>query len=628
MSALSRIKDDHTLEEHLKGFEGSHEQYGYAVEKHLAIRMRDGTMQYADVYRPALEGKALEGQWPTILERTPYNKDRMSYSVNGRYFAKRGYVYVVNDVRGRWASEGKFEFLRNEADDGYDVMAWLAAQPWCGERIGTVGISYTTATQQALAVRHPPKLATQVLYDGPYNYFRQTMRHGGACEYAIAFQYVVWMARSSQEASADPRLKKQLDDMWADLPKWLIHQPLRPGVSPLRLLPEYEKWFFDMLTTSDYEDYWKTPDLSIEEYIKDYPDIPLLLETSWYGHHITATLWKYEQLKKLHRTPKKLVIGTWLHGGDMFIQSWAGDIDFGADAALEDNNSLRLRWLDQQMKGMATGVDKEAPVKLFVMGGGSGRRDGMGRLMHGGHWRDEQEWPIARTQYTTLYMRPDGLLSRDRAPEDGKPIQYDFDPANPVPTVGGNFTNYGTTGFLEGGGFDQNSGTMSGDKSAKIPLAARSDVIVFRTPVLEEGVEVTGVVKCRLWVTSSAVDTDFTVKLIDEYPPNADYPNGYALNIGDSILRLRYRNGFEKAELMEPGKPYEIELQLQATSNFFAPGHRLRIDVSSSNFPHYDVNPNTGEPLGQNRCRTVARQTLFVDQARASCVVLPVIPAK
>jgi putative CocE/NonD family hydrolase len=434
------------------------------------------------------------------------------------------------------------------------------------------------------------------------------------------------MARTSQQANADPVLKKQLDEMWVDLPKWLIHQPLRQGESPLRLIPDYEKWFFDMLTKSDYEDYWKTPDLSIEEYIDDYPDIPLLLETSWYGHHITATLWKYEQLKKRHRTPKKLVIGMWLHGGDMFVQSWAGSIEFGAEAALEDNNSLRLRWLDQHLKGLATGLNDEAPVKLFVMGGGSGRRDAMGRLVHGGHWRDEQEWPIARTQHTTFYMTPGGELLRGRAGADAKPIQYDFDPANPVPTVGGNFTNYGTTGFLEGGGYDQNSGTMSGDKSPKLPLAARRDVIVFRTPILEKGLEVTGVVKCRLWVTSTAVDTDFTVKLIDEYPPNTDYPNGYALNIGDTILRMRYRNGFEKAELIEPGKVYEVELQFQATSNYFAPGHRLRIDVSSSNSPHYDVNPNTGEPLGLNRCRQVARQTLFVDQDRASCVVLPVIP--
>ena len=610
----------------MQGYEGSSQQYDWAFEADVPVTMADGVTLYLDVYRPALDGKALDGAWPVLLERSPYDKGRMAYSVTGRYFAKRGYIYVVQDVRGRWTSEGNFEFLRNEAPDGRDTMAWLAARPWCG-KIGTVGISYTTATQQALAIHHPEKLTTQVLYDGAYNYFRQTMRHGGACEYAIAFQYVVWMARSSQQAQSDPRIRKQLDEMWANLPKWLIHQPLRQGESPLRLVPDYEQWFFDMLTKSDYEDYWKTPDLCIEEYIDDYPDIPLLFETSWYGHHITATLWKYEQLKKRHRTPKQLVIGTWLHGGDMFIQSWAGDVDFGAEAALEDNNALRLRWLDHQMKGMNTGLDSEAPVRLFVMGGGSGRRDGMGRLMHGGHWRDEQEWPIQRTQPTTFYFNPGGGLSPEKSSEGTTPIQYDFDPANPVPTVGGNFTNYGTTGFLEGGGYDQNSGTMSGDKSPRLPLAARSDVIVFRTPPLQQGVEVTGVVICRLWVASSAVDTDFTVKLIDEYPPNEDYPNGYALNLGDSILRMRYRNGFDKAEMMVPGEAYEVELQLQATSNFFAAGHRIRIDVSSSNAPHYDVNPNTGEPLGLNRCTQVARQTLFIDPARPSRVVLPVIPA-
>lgn len=609
----------------MPGYEGSCHQYDCAVERHVAITMADGVTLYMDVYRPALNGEVLDGPWPVLLERGPYNKDRMLYSLNGRYFAKRGYIYVIQDVRGRWASEGDFEFLRNEADDGGDTMAWLAARPWC-ECIGTLGISYTTATQQALAVRHPPKLATQTLYDGPYNYFRQTMRHGGACEYAIAFQYVVFMALNGQQANADPQIRAQLAEMWRVLPKWLVHQPLRQGASPLRLTPDYEQWFFDMLTRADYDDYWKTPDLCIEEYIDDYPDIPLLLETSWYGHHITATLWKYEQLKKRHKTPKKLVIGTWLHGGDMFQQSWAGDVEFGADAALEDNNGLRLRWFDQYMKGMATGLEDEAPVRLFVMGGGSGRRDGNGRLIHGGRWRDEQAWPIARTQPTTLYLGPESALWPAPAPEATAPVTYHFDPADPVPTVGGNYTNYGTTGFLEGGGFDQQSGTMSGDNSPRIPLAARPDVVVFRTPPLEEGVEVTGVVSCRLWVASSAVDTDFTVKLIDEYLPNDDYPNGYALNLGDTILRMRYRGGFEKPEMMAPGQVYEIELKLQATSNFFAPGHRIRLDVSSSNFPHYDVNPNTGEPLGLNRGRQVARQTLFIDAKRPSQVVLPVIP--
>jgi putative CocE/NonD family hydrolase len=610
----------------MKAFEGSYRQYDSIVERDLGVAMDDGAMLYLDVYRPALKGEAIDGEWPVLLERSPYNKDRMSYSIAGRYFAQRGYVYVIQDVRGRWASDGEFEFLRNEADDGLITMQWLAEQPWCGDKIGTLGISYTTATQQALAVRNPPKLATQVLFDGPYNYFRQTMRHGGTCEYAIAFQYVVFMARSGKQANADPQVRAQLDEMWASLTKWLVHQPLCQGSSPLRLTPDYEQWFFDMLTRSDFEDYWKTPDLCIEEFIDDYPDIPLLLETSWYGHHITATLWKYAELKKRHRTPKKLVIGTWLHGGDMFTQSWAGDVEFGNEAALEDNNGLRLRWVDQHLKGLSTGLEEDAPVKLFVMGGGSGNRDAAGRMMHGGRWRDEQEWPLARAEETTLYFQPDGSLSADRAAADAEPVQYDFDPVNPVPTVGGNFTNYGTTGFLEGGGYDQNSGTMSGDQSPKLPLAARPDVIVFRTPPLEKGVEVTGVVTCHLWVSSSAVDTDFTVKLIDEYPASADYPNGYALNLGDSILRMRYREGFEEPVFMEPGEIYRIQLQLQATSNFFAPGHRIRVDVSSSNFPHYDVNPNTGEPLGLSRCTEVARQTIYQDAVRASCIDLPVIP--
>ena len=372
----------------MQGYQGSGHQYDHAIDRHIAVAMRDGVLLYLDVYRPALKGHALDGAWPVVVERTPYNKDRLSYSVTGRYFAQRGYIYVVQDVRGRWSSEGAFAFLRNEADDGSDTFEWLAAQPWCGEKIGTIGISYTTATQQALAVRHPPRLATQVLFDGPYNYHSQTMRHGGACEYAIAFQYVVMMARTGQQANADPRIRRLLDEMYATLPTWLTHLPLRQGESPLRLTPDYEQWFFDMLTRSDYEGFWKTPDLAIEEYLDDYPDIPLLLETSWYGHHITATLAKYVELKKRHRTPKRLLIGTWLHGGDMFAQSWAGDIDFGPDAALPDNNGLRLRWCDHYLKGLATGLDDEAPVRLFVMGGGSGRRDLLGRMVHGGQWRD------------------------------------------------------------------------------------------------------------------------------------------------------------------------------------------------------------------------------------------------
>ena len=610
-------------------FAGSADDYDVAVRRDVGVVMADGATLFADVYVPALDGEQLRGELPVLLERSPYDKSRLAHSVTGRFFAERGYVYVVQDVRGRYSSDGEFRFLRNEADDGEATMTWLAAQPWCGP-IGTLGISYTTATQQALAVRHPAKLATQALFDGPYNYFRQTMRHGGACEYGIAFQYVVFMARASKQAAADASIQAGLDEMWASLTDWLGHQAIAKGETPLSLTPDYEQWFFDMLTTSDYTDYWITPGLSIDEFIDDYPDIPLLLETSWFGHHITATLWKYEQLKQRHRTPKKLIIGTWLHGGDMLTQSFAGNVEFGPDAAMEDNNSLRLRWFDQHLKGLPTGLDREAPVQLFVMGGGSGRRDAAGRLVHGGYWRDEQEWPLARAVDTAFFLSSEGALV-DHQPTDNltpePPTTYRFDPTNPVPTVGGNFTNYGTSGFLEGGGYDQLSGTMSGDSSPSAPLEERDDVIVFRTPPLTEGVEVTGVMRCKLWVSSSAVDTDFTVKLVDEYPPNADYPNGYALNLGDTILRMRYRDGFDGPSFMNPGEIYGIELQLQATSNFFAPGHCIRVDVSSSNYPHYDVNPNTGEPLGLNERVATARQAIYHDGARPSHVVLPVVPA-
>ncbi|WP_233342838.1 CocE/NonD family hydrolase [Burkholderia cepacia] len=607
-------------------YQGSARQFEYIAEKDIQVPMRDGTLLSQDVYRPSLKGIAIEGKWPVIVERTPYDKSQSKYSICGRYFAQRGYVFIVQDVRGRAASDGKFEFLRNEANDGFDTIAWISEQSWCGEKISTLGISYSTATQQALAVRNPPKLTTQILLDGAYNYHSQTMRHGGACEYAIAFQYVVRMARTSKEAQDSPRVRDQLDKMWKDLPRWMINLPVKKGETPLRLLPDYDQWFFDMLTKSDYCDYWKTPDLAIDEYYDDYPDIPLLLETSWYGHHITATLAKYTELKKRHKTPKRLVIGTWLHGGEMFTQTFAGDVDFGADAAQPDNFSMQLRWLDQYVKGLNTGIEDEPPVRLFVMGGGSGKRNAAGRLVHGGRWRDELEWPLARARNTPFFLHPDGSLREDRASRDTPPSRYDFDPANPVPTVGGNFTNYGTSGFLEGGGFDQQSGTMSGDKSPRLPLAVRRDVLVFRTLPLEEGVEVTGVVTCKLWVSSSAVDTDFTVKLIDEYPPNDDYPDGYALNLGDSILRMRYLESREQAKLMVPGETYEIEIKLQATSNWFAPGHRIRLDVSSSNFPHYDTNPNTGEPLGLNRSEVVAHQTVYHDHVRCSQIELPLIP--
>jgi putative CocE/NonD family hydrolase len=612
----------------MAGYEGSIVAYDYALERDVPMQTRDGVTLYADVYRPALNGKSVNGRWPVVIERTPYDKSRISHSVTGRHFARRGYVAIMQDVRGRWRSEGDFYFLRNEADDGYDALKWISAQPWCDGRIGTLGLSYTTALQQALAIRHPPGLATQLLFDGGYNYHSQTMRHAGACEYGIFLQYALWMARLSKEAAADRQIKQALDGMWSDLNKWVRRLPLRRGESPLKLIPKYEGWFFDMLTHADYDEYWKNPGYNLEDDVHLYPDIPVFLETSWYGHHITATLTKYAELSSRHKSLKKLLIGTWIHGPENFGQTFAGDVDFGAEAALESFNDLRSRWTDRYLKGLKSGVDDEAPVRIFVMGGGDGRKNIQGRLNHGGVWRDEQEWPLARMKPTPYYFGADGTLSTTAPRADIRPSQYTFNPNDPVPTIGGNFLNIGTVGFLEGGGYDQRGRRELAMCNDTLPLSSRRDVLVFRTKPLASGVELTGPIVVKLWISSSAVDTDFTAKLIDEYPPSEDYPEGYALNIADSIARMRYRNSREKAESMEPGAVYEIAIEPQATSNLFAAGHCIRVDISSSNFPHYDVNPNTGEPLGLDRRFTVAHQTVFHDALRPSHIVLPVVPAR
>lgn len=610
-------------------YQGSSIAYDFQVVRDVAVAMRDGTKLSTDVYLPALDGKAVQGRWPVVVERTPYDKSRrVSHSQTGRFFARRGYAVVLQDVRGRWSSDGDFEFLRNESSDGYDTLTWIARQPWSNGKVGTIGYSYTAADQQSLAITDPPGLVTQQLFDGGYNYFTKTFRHRGACEYAIFLQYVLQMARQSKEAAANAEIRDALDRMWSNLGKWVRRLPLRRGESPLRLLPKYENWFFDMLTRSDYDAYWKDPSLNLEEAIDRYPDIPVFLETGWYGHHITATLTKYAEMRRRHRAPKKLLIGTWTHGMEHFVESWAGEVDFGHEAALENVNDLRLRWCDQYLKDLDTGLEREPPVRLFVMGGGTGRRNLQGRLDHGGRWRDEQDWPPPDMQPTPYYFHGDGSLSTERPAEDAPPSGFTFNPADPVPTVGGNFPEKAIPGLLDGGGFDQRGRPDLILCQDTLPLAARRDVLVFRTPPLAEGIELTGPLMVRLWVSSSAVDTDFTAKLVDEYPPNPDYPEGFALNVADAIVRMRYRDSRERAELMEPGKVYEIRIDPQATSNHFARGHRIRVDISSSNFPHYDVNPNTGEPLGLERRSMVAHQTVYHDAIRASHIELPVVPSR
>ena len=322
-----------------------------------------------------------------------------------------------------------------------------------------------------------------------------------------------------------------------------------------------------------------------------------------------------------------LLMGPWTHGARSLTNS--GDADFGQTAVIEGNlsidfNHLRLRFFDRWLKGLDNGQEKEPPVKLFVMGGGSGRKTSQNRLDHGGQWRGENEWPLARAQETQFYLCPGGALSTQGPDSPNKASEFLFDPSHPVPTIGGNISS--GQPIMSAGGFDQReTEEFFGSEEPYLPLASRSDVLVFQTDPLLEDTEITGPVSVRLWVSSSAVDTDFTAKLIDVYPASYDYPEGFALNLTDGILRVKFRDSWERPEPMVPGDIYEIDVGLLPISNLFAKGHRIRLDISSSNFPRFDVNGNTGKNPGTSAIRILALNTVYHDDIHHSYVLLSVV---
>jgi putative CocE/NonD family hydrolase len=315
-----------------------------------------------------------------------------------------------------------------------------------------------------------------------------------------------------------------------------------------------------------------------------------------------------------------LIVGPWTHSRPNV--SFAGEAQFTPDAAI-DLNSFELRWFDHVLKGVDKGIAREAPVRIYVMGGGDGHKTPEGRIFVGGHWRDEQEWPLVRTKPTPYYLHAGGVLAAEE-PKPDPPITYLFDPHKPVPTLGGNTSSQGALSTQ--GAADQRCRAEMPLCNDTNPLSARNDVLVFQTPPLADDVEVTGRLVVKLWASSDSPDTDFTAKLIDVYPPNKDFPAGVDLNIGDSIVRARYRNGRGKEEFLKPGQPYEFTIEMYPTSLLFAKGHRIRLDISSSNFPRFDVNPNSGEPLNQNRRWRVARNSIYMDSEHPSHIVLPIIP--
>jgi len=323
-----------------------------------------------------------------------------------------------------------------------------------------------------------------------------------------------------------------------------------------------------------------------------------------------------------------MVLGPWLHGKRSFTR--AGDVDFGTDATLDGNiaadyYAFRTDWFDRWLKPLGCDAQDLPPVRYFRMGGGEGDLTDDGLLRHGGSWQEADDWPVSATDFRNFYLHADGALLTTRPEDESASISFDFDPANPVPTIGGAITS--GEPVMVGGAFDQRTSPETFGASAPFgPLADRPDVLVFETLPLTEDVEVTGPIEIRLWISSDAPDTDFTAKLIDHYPPDQENPDGFAMNLTDGILRCRYRNSWEKPEALEAGEVADITIEPMPTSNLFKKGHRIRLDISSSNFPHFDVNPNTFEPEGKAVRRQCAANTVYMERLWSSHIILPVIP--
>ena len=592
--------------------------YDVIVSKNVPVPMRDGTLLAADLYLPAHSGQLVERRFPVVMERTPYDKEGRANE--GRYFARRGYVGMMQDVRGRFQSEGEWYPFAKEAPDGYDSVEWAAAQPWCDGNIGTIGGSYCGSDQSALATLNPPHLKAMVVAVGTSNYHTSSMRQNGALEQRF-FIYAFRMATTSREALADPALKSALQRDFDHIREWLTRLPYKKGSSSLRLVPSYEQWVLDIFSHGDFDDYWQQRGYAIDHYYDEHADVPTIYLGGWYDSYARGTPANYVALSKLKQSPQHLLMGPWTHGG--WNVSYSGDIEFGPDSVLDDYDGYRLRWFDRWLKGIDNGEDRREPVRLFVMGGGGSRKDTTGRLEHLGEWRDSPDWPLPGTEYVPHYLHADRSLGPE-LPETSEPTRYTFDPRDPVPTIGGGLSAGGDV--LPAGGYDQRGDPRFYGCVDSLPLSARSDVLVFQTEPLSEDLEVTGPLTVNLWASSSARDTDFTVKLIDVHPPNPDYPDGLAQNLSDSIIRARYRDSREHGDLLEPDRVYPFEIVMYPTSNVFAKGHRIRLDVSSSNFPRFDVNPNTGGALGVERRIALADNAVYHDPEHPSHIVLPIIP--
>jgi hypothetical protein len=576
-------------------------RYKVITERDVMVPMADGTRLAIDIYRPDAPGK-----FPVLVERTPYDKTTSSEIQVGAhtFFAERGYAFLVQDTRGRFASEGEFYpflddgWLQNR--DGYDTVQWIAQQPWSDGKVGVLGGSYTGQTAYMIAPTQPAALQAMFVRESASDLFDHWVYRGGAFELGFVAAWSTRtfgpdiVARAFPSAGRDGA-KRRLDGAVANQEKDFWHLPLAT-YPQLRWAPGWQ-YFYDWVGHSKDGPYWWQQNVGLNHHRFQVPVYHL---GGWYDIFLQGTIENFRGLRQnagtaLARDNQKLVIGPWIHGSTNVGKTEVGELRFpGADGV--DYNGVRLKWFDHWLKGVDGGVTREPPILIYVMGAN--------------RWRAENEWPPARARFTPYYLRAgpagsaatlyDGRLSVEPPIGAEGPASYAYDPRDPVPTLGGN------TLFIASGPTDHRK--------------ADAGSLTFTTAPLAEDLEVTGPVKAVLYALSSTVDTDWVVRLSDVYP------DGRSILIVDGVLRARYRDSMSEPSLITPDRVYRYEVDLWATSNVFKAGHRLRVGVTSSNFPRWDRNLNTAESPETGARPETAFNTIFFDPSRPSHILLPVIP--
>ena len=533
----------------------------------VAVPMRDGVRLSANVFRPEAPGR-----YPTILVRTPYGKGS-AIPPNYAPFVERGYAVAIQDVRGRYRSEGVFRPLEQEPADGGDTLDWIARQPWSDGKIGMLGGSYLGIVQWKVAVLNNPHLkAIFPSVSGCDDYLDRFYSPGGAMKLG---QRLLWMSENLRAPRFHP-----------DFAKFVLHLPLR--TADVAATGQTSSMFQEAVAHPAYDSFWKS--ISVREQL-DKIRVPVFSVGGWFDNFVESDLRAFERLRGnsgVHR----ILIGPWPHN----MAARLDGVDFGPDADVP-MRGIEMQWFDQFLKGKDTPLLSQPPVRIFVMGVN--------------RWREERDWP-PRAHPERFYLESRGranTLAGDgqlglRAP-GGPADRFVFDPLDPVPTVGGAVCC--NPKVFPWGPRDQRS------------VEQRRDVLVYTTDPLRGDVEVIGPVRVVLYAATSARDTDFTAKLVDVLP------DGRAQNLTDGILRLRYRQSLEKPELARPGEIYKLTIDAGVTGNVFRKGHRIRIEISSSNFPRFDRNPNTGGPIADATDLRKATQTVYHDARRPSYLLLPVL---